>query len=137
MYTCVPDVCWSGAESQIPLGGGASMPLARIFTRNPERTTDLSRQLQQQGYSVEVVSPDQAHLAPADLEIEFEVCERADVLERAGDLATELGADVAVAPGTLQPAVQPVAEPTRSAAPVAESVVEMKAPAPAERDPER
>jgi hypothetical protein len=109
------------------------MPLARIFTRNPERTTDLSRQLQQQGYSVEVVSPDQAHLAPADLEIEFEVCERADVLERAGDLATELGADVAVAPGTLQPVV----EPSRPAAPVAESVVEMKTPAPAERDPER
>jgi hypothetical protein len=113
------------------------MPLARIFTRNPERTTDLSQQLQQQGYSVEVVSPDQAHLAPADLEIEFEVCERADVLERAGDLATELGADVAVAPGTLQPSVQPVAEPSRTAASVAESVVEMKTPAPAERDPER
>ena len=67
------------------------MPLARIFTRNPERTADLSRQLQQQGYTVEVASPDQAHLAPADLEIEFEVCERADVLERAADLAAELG----------------------------------------------
>lgn len=101
------------------------MPLARIFTRNPERTADLSHQLQQQGYTVEVVSPDQAHLAPADLEIEFEICERSDVLARAADLATELGADVAVAPGTLQPA------------PVAESVVEMKAPAPVKRDPER
>ncbi|MBZ5507333.1 MAG: hypothetical protein LAO78_17885 [Acidobacteriia bacterium] len=81
------------------------MPLARIFTRNPERTTDLSSQLQQQGYTVEVVSPDQAHLAPADLEIEFEVCERTDVLARAADLATELEADVAVAPGVLQPSV--------------------------------
>ena len=115
------------------------MPLARIFTRNPERTTDLSLQLQQQGYTVEVVSPDQAHLAPADLEIEFEVCERADVLERAGDLATELGADVAVAPGILRPAIQPVTGPSRqaAAAPMAESVVEMKPPAPVERDPER
>src|SRR5882762_3736924 len=81
------------------------MPLARIFTRIPERTTDLSSQLQQQGYTVEVVSPDQAHLAPADLEIEFEVCERTDVLARAADLATELEADIAVAPGVLQPSV--------------------------------
>src|SRR5580765_7558099 len=110
------------------------MPLARIFTRNPERTADLSRQLQQQGYSVEVTSPDQAHLAPADLEIAFEVCERADVLERAGDLAAELGADVAVAPGVLRPVAVPDRQP--APAPVAESVVEMT-PAPAERDPAR
>jgi hypothetical protein len=96
------------------------MPLARIFTRNPERTSDLSRQLQQQGYTVEVASPEQSDLSPADLEIEFEVCERADVLERAAGLASELGADVAVAPGVLQP-----------------SVVEMKAPAKPERDRER
>jgi hypothetical protein len=96
------------------------MPLARIFTRNPERTSDLSRQLQQQGYTVEVASPEQSDLSPADLEIEFEVCERADVLERAADLASELGADVAVAPGVLQP-----------------SVVEMKAPVAPERDRER
>jgi hypothetical protein len=74
------------------------MPLARIFTRNPERTADLSGQLKQQGYKVEIVGPDQTHLAPADLEIEFEMCERADVLERAADLASELEADIAVAP---------------------------------------
>jgi hypothetical protein len=87
------------------------MPLARILTRNPERTADLSNQLKQQGYSVEVARPDQANLAPADLEIEFEVCERADVLDRAADLATELGADVAVAPGILQMPPKPAAEP--------------------------
>ena len=87
------------------------MPLARIFTRNPERTADLSTQLKQQGYSVEVARPDQANLAPADLEIEFEICERADVLDRAADLATELGADVAVAPGVLQMPPKPAAEP--------------------------
>ena len=85
------------------------MPLARILTRNPERTADLSSQLKQQGYSVEVARPDQTNLAPADLEIEFEVCERADVLDRAADLATELGADVAVAPGVLQMAPKPAA----------------------------
>jgi hypothetical protein len=103
------------------------MPLARIFTRNPERTSDLSRQLQQQGYTVEVASLEQSDLSPADLEIEFEVCERADVLERAAGLASELGADVAVAPGVLLPAE----------APAARSVVEMQAPATPERDRER
>lgn len=87
------------------------MPLARILTRNPERTADLSSQLKQQGYSVEVARPDQTNLAPADLEIEFEVCERADVLDRAADLATEIGADVAVAPGVLQMTPKPAAEP--------------------------
>jgi hypothetical protein len=87
------------------------MPLARILTRNPERTADLSSQLKQQGYSVEVARPDQTNLAPADLEIEFEVCERADVLDRAADLASELGADVAVAPGVLQMTPKPAAEP--------------------------
>jgi hypothetical protein len=86
------------------------MPLARIFTRNAERTVDLSRQLQQQGYRVEVVSPDQSHLAPADLEIEFEMCERADVLERAADLATEFEADIAVAPGILQSTPEAIVE---------------------------
>ena len=87
------------------------MPLARILTHNPERTADLANQLKQQGYNVEVARPDQTNLALADLEIEFEVCERADVLDRAADLATELGADVAVAPGILQMPPKPAVEP--------------------------
>jgi hypothetical protein len=103
------------------------MPLARILTRNPERTADLSRQLQQQGYTVEVANPEQTGLAAADLEIEFEICERADVLERAADLSNELDADVAVAPGALLP----------SEASASRSVVEMKASPARERDPER
>ena len=103
------------------------MPLARIFTHHPERTTVLSEQLQQQGYRVEVVGPDQKNLAPADLEIEFETCERADVLDRAADLATQLEADVAVAPGVLQPAPQAVME----------SAAASEAAVTQERDPER
>jgi hypothetical protein len=107
------------------------MPLARIFTRNPEGTADLSGQLRQQGYTVEVARPDETNLAPADLEIEFEVCERADVLHRAADLAAELDADVAVSPGVLKPAVQPSSEPAMSLQPVpepvTENVVELKA----------
>jgi hypothetical protein len=127
------------------------MPLARILTRNPERTTDLSSQLKQQGYSVEVARPDQANLAPADLEIEFEVCERADVLDRAADLATELGADVAVAPGILQMTPKPAAEPILygstapqplvsqpiAAEPAAENVMHLESQPVIERDPER
>ena len=131
------------------------MPLARILTRNPERTADLSSQLKHQGYSVEVARPDQTNLAPADLEIEFEVCERADVLDRAADLATELGADVAVAPGILQMAPKP-AEPIMYgsnapqlappepvvpqqaiAQPAAENVIHAESQLRAERDPER
>jgi hypothetical protein len=114
------------------------MPLARILTRNPERTTALSSQLQQQGYKVELASPDQANLAPADLEIEFEICERADVLGRAANLADELGADVAVAPGVLQPAAQPIAEPIAqlTAEPVTRSTVELQPQTETQRDPE-
>jgi hypothetical protein len=115
------------------------MPLARIVTRNPERTAALSSQLQQQGYKVEVASPDQANLAPADLEIEFEICERADVLERAANLASKLGADVAVAPGVLHPAAHPMAEPNAqlTAESVTKSLVESKTQTGPEHDPER
>jgi hypothetical protein len=132
------------------------MPLARILTRNPERTEELSSQLKQQGYSVEVARPDQTNLAPADLEIEFEVCERADVLDRAANLANELGADVAVAPGILQMSPKPAAEPIMygSAAPqlappepvvpqqiiaqpATENVIHAESQPVAERDPER
>src|SRR5438445_7151705 len=110
MYTC-GWILKILPQSRSALGGGSPMPLARILTRNPERTADLSSQLKQQGYSVEVARPDQANLSPADLEIEFEVCERADVLDRAADLASELGADVAVAPGILRMPPKQAAEP--------------------------
>jgi hypothetical protein len=122
------------------------MPLARIFTRNPERTTDLSSQLKQQGYSVEVTRLDQASLGPADLEIEFEICERSDVLDRAADLASELGADVAVAPGILQMVAKPVPEPVLAepvepqpimAEPEIQNALQLESHAAAEHDPER
>jgi hypothetical protein len=110
------------------------MPLARIFTRNPERTSALSRELHEQGYTVETVNPDQAQLTPADVEIEFEVCERADVLERANHLAAELDADVAVAPGVLRAMASPAASAPESRDPETEfeaafaPVIEMPAP---------
>jgi hypothetical protein len=125
------------------------MPLARILTRNPERAAALSSELKQQGYKVEITVPDQPDLAPADLEIEFELCERADVLDRAANLASELGADVAVAPGVLRPAAQPKVEVNtqQTSEPFIKTVLEPKQPSqkpelPAqqphiERDPER
>jgi hypothetical protein len=115
------------------------MPLARIFTRNPEGTADLSGQLRQQGYIVELARPDQTNLAPVDLEIEFEVCERADVLDRAAGLADELGADVAVAPGILQPAIQHAAATSTQpmAEPVGENLVELMSLPGSEHESER
>ncbi|HEY6309108.1 MAG TPA: hypothetical protein VI488_21910 [Candidatus Angelobacter sp.] len=83
------------------------MALARIFSRFPEQTTALSQELQQQGYKVEVLSPDQAPATLADLEIQLEVCDPADVLRRAAELAARLQCDIAVAPGALQPDPSP------------------------------
>ncbi len=77
------------------------MALARIFTRYPEQTTALAQQLEQQGYRVEVLSPDEAPATLADLEIQLEVCSPAEVLRRAAELAARLHADIAVAPGAL------------------------------------
>jgi hypothetical protein len=84
------------------------MALARILTHFPERAASLAKQLKQQGYRVDIARPDQTNLSPADLEIEFDVSERADVLEHAAGLGDEQQADVAVAPGVLQTEPEPV-----------------------------
>jgi len=103
------------------------MPLARIFSRYPQQAAALSLALQQKGYTVEVLTPEQtpassAHFEAAcgrergggragvhgrnpderkDLEIQVEVCEPAEVLRRAEELASQLHADIAIAPGAL------------------------------------
>src|SRR5581483_11834454 len=139
LCTCAAE-CLPGTPESKFMGGGSPMPLARVFTHHPERTAVLSSQLQQQGYTLEVASPDQLDLAPADLEIEFELCERVDVLERAAGLADEFQADIAVAPGVIQAAM-----PTPAATHLESSIVpetptvvqERKVPAAQEHDPER
>lgn len=78
------------------------MPLARIITRFPEHTSTLSQQLQLEGYSVEIASPGEIHAQPADLEIDFSLCNPAEALQRASRRAAELGADVVVASGVLE-----------------------------------
>lgn len=74
------------------------MPVARIFTIHPERTDTLARQLESEGYSVEIVRPE-SPAAPADLEIDFEIWPEERALYRAAELAERLHADVCVAPG--------------------------------------
>jgi hypothetical protein len=110
------------------------MALARIFSRSPEQTTALSQQLQQLGYTVEVLSPDDAPATLADLEIQLEVCDPADVLRRATELAARMQCDIAVAPGALQAGTPaqvtvPADEPTPKALPAGyAAAVEAAAP---------
>ena len=82
------------------------MPLARIITRFPEHTSTLSQQLQLEGYGVEITAPGELHSQPADLEIDFTLCNPAEAMERASRRAAELSADVVVAPGFLELAMQ-------------------------------
>lgn len=79
------------------------MPLARILTLRPEEAAALAEQLQQLGFEVEVTSPNARQLSPADLEIEFAICDQQQVLGRAGAIANELQADVVVFPAAIPP----------------------------------
>ena len=74
------------------------MPLARIITSHPEHTAAISRKLQQQGFSVEIARPEDQQLPPADLEIQFELCDQSQALSRAAELAGQLRTDVVVLP---------------------------------------
>jgi len=77
------------------------MALARIFTHYPQQATELSDELQERGYTIEVLSPEQTPATPAHLEIQLEACEPSNILRRAEELASQLHADIAVAPGAL------------------------------------
>lgn len=84
------------------------MPLARILTLNPEDANVFARQLRELGFEVEVVNPNQEQLAPADLEIEFAICDQQQVLGRAAAIAAELEADVLVFPGAIPHLPKPI-----------------------------
>ena len=77
------------------------MPLARILTAYPERAETLARELKDQGYNVEFLSPEKAGMLRADLEIDFEICDQKVVLRRAAELANKLHTDIAVSPQAL------------------------------------
>jgi hypothetical protein len=100
------------------------MPLARILTHFPEHAGTLSEELHRRGYTVEFASPERAGKAPADLEIDFEICAEPDALSRASELAEQLHADVAVSPGAVYEHEFETA--TRAADPVHESLPELE-----------
>ena len=83
------------------------MPLARIITLHPERTSALSEQLQQQGFNVELARPEETHIQPAELEIHFELCDQQQVLNRAAELARQLGAEIVVFPNAVEAPPKP------------------------------
>lgn len=90
------------------------MPLARIITNHPELTTSLSQQLQLQGFTVQVARPQDAHIVAADLEIDFEVSDQQEALQRASELAGRWRTEVIVFPGAvdaLKPAPVPASIP--------------------------
>ncbi|HLW54919.1 MAG TPA: hypothetical protein VKW06_18935 [Candidatus Angelobacter sp.] len=89
------------------------MALARIFTDSPEQASALIQDLERQGYQIEVLRPHDSPNGAADLEIQYELCETSEALERAEKLAAQLNADVAVESGVLRPASAGLApEPT-------------------------
>ncbi|MGH9568760.1 MAG: hypothetical protein ACRD4F_03935, partial [Candidatus Angelobacter sp.] len=75
------------------------MPLARIVTVHPEYTEALSRQLEKEGYTVEVASPEDSSAVLADLIVDFEICPEEQALPRATEVAEQLHCDVAVESG--------------------------------------
>src|SRR5512146_1418290 len=107
------------------------MPVARIFTVHPERTVTLSKQLESEGYSVEIVRPESPH-TPADLEIDFEVWPEQRALYRAAELAERLHADVCVAPGLELTRPEPAEQQgtPSQALPIAAPTPEVKKPTP-------
>lgn len=84
------------------------MPLARILTFDPGDAADFAEQLQQLGFQVEIMNPNEQALAPADLEIEFAICDQQQVLGRASAIAAQLQAQVVVFPGSIPPLPKPI-----------------------------
>ena len=74
---------------------------ARVFSNQPGNAASLAEALRQCGYQVEILRADATPASTADLEILLETCATADAVRRATELAVELDADVAVAPGSL------------------------------------
>ena len=93
------------------------MPLARILTLVPEATSPLVAELRRMGFTVEVADPNQEQPDPADLEIEFAVCDQQQVLGRAAAIAAQLRAEVVVFPDVIPPL--PKATPVVAEVPVA------------------
>lgn len=111
------------------------MALARIYSCSPDQASALIHDLEQQGYRVEVLRPEETPSGPADLEIEYELCDTDRAVERARQLAAQLDADVAVENGALDPAsskpapdiVSASSEPNPASVPRSEPLKETEA----------
>lgn len=77
------------------------MSVARIFSCSPEQAAALVQDLERQGYKVEVMRPEESPTGPADLEIQYELCDNDRIVERAKELAKQFDTDIAVASGVL------------------------------------
>ena len=81
------------------------LPLARVFAHSAQAAAPLAELLAQHGYRIQIVNPDE-HPAPGgggpcDLEVSIEQLAPAAAVERAQQLAEQLGCNVIVASGAL------------------------------------
>jgi len=79
------------------------MPLARIISRSPERTTRLAEFLTERGYQVETVGPDHLFISPSDLEFDVDKMSPEAALARAAQAITESEERARVAPQAAPP----------------------------------
>lgn len=75
------------------------MPVARIYTRVPEESTELVERLRARGYTVELVDPADFRVTPADLEIQLDRMKTPEALAAAARFGREHDAEVFVAAG--------------------------------------
>ncbi len=75
------------------------MPVARIITRTPDEVDSLAEQLRARGFTVEITTPDQDGLTPAEVELFVESHPWREVMQRANEAAARADADVFVASG--------------------------------------
>src|SRR5512146_2122735 len=75
------------------------MPVARIITNTPDEVHTIAEQLRTRGFTVEIVSPEQTGLPPAEVEVFVESYPWREALRQAGETAQAAEADVLVASG--------------------------------------
>jgi len=105
------------------------MAVARIFTRHPEAANALQEELRRQGYTVEVIVPDQPPVR-RDSEIDLEFLRKAESPTYSDEIILEFAPDTAALAPARQPLQLPVIDvpdligaPVETSQPVVASVV--------------
>ncbi len=98
------------------------MSVARIVTATEQNLGPLCAELRRAGYDVEFVAPGEKSDRPADLIITAETMDAEQALAAAEELASQVGADIIVAPGLVAatPAAAPPAIPAKPEIPAEE-----------------